>query len=272
MRLINFFASTAALNAGAVLSSSAPSTEPDAVGTSDYESDEDVATSTGSPSWAIITMTTPGPLFVAPSAERCTAEERAVWIGNQEFGAAYQRAAANAWGDSVDTVTNLAPAYPEISRHCLSCLGDATQCGRTNCFAPCLLDQSGEACRACINENCIPTMLTCTGAANMTELPLPPQPVASPAGPSTRPRPSRLPSIQVPSRSVSSASESSPAETGPGRLRASSAGANWEDATAGVRHKIMALLGNNGEMNFATYGAVIAIIAALVGILLKAIW
>lgn len=267
MRLTNFFASTAALNAGAVYSSSGPSTEPDAVGTG--ESDEDVATSTGSPSWAIITMTTPGPLFVAPSTERCTAEERAVWIGNQEFGVAYQRAAANAWGDSVDTVTNLAPAYPEISRHCLSCLGDATQCGRTNCFAPCLIDQSGEACRTCINKNCIPTMLTCTGAANMTELPLPPQPVVSPASPSTRPRPSTLPSIQVPSRSVSSAREFTPAETGPGRLRASTADANGEDAVAGVQDKLMALLGNN---NAVTYGVVIAFIAALVGILLKANW
>jgi len=272
MKLIKFFASTAALNAGAVLSSASLNTTtqapvPDAVGTTE-EPDEIVATSEVPTGGALITMTTPGPFFVAPT--RCTAEERAVWIGNQEFSAAYKQAASRAWGDSVDTVTYLDPPFPGISRYCLSCLGEATGCAREHCWAQCILDQSSEACSTCINDNCIPDMLTCTGAANASELPLPPQPAPAPASPSTRVRPSKIPNIQIPTGSANSGSEHSPAVSGPGRLRAPSVDADWGDAL------LEAPEGSNrfaefNDLNVMTVGIVMAFVAAIVALAMRAL-
>ena len=299
MKLINFFISTAALTAGAVFSSSSSNTttRPDAVGSSevptDYEADDESlvissASSSATPQWQLITMTTPGPIFVAPSAARCTAEERAVWMGNQDFSRAYQQAAQRAWGDSVDTVTYLAPAFPQVSRLCLTCLGEATGCARENCWAQCILDQTGEMCRNCINENCIPEMLTCTGAANATELPMPPQPVAAPATPSTRVRPSRLPTIQVPPEAASSVSEHSPAVSGPGRLRAGTVDASWENDVPDEPERTRTVDANwendvldepertrgaldLSSVNIMSFSIVMAFIAALVGLILKAV-
>ena len=103
---------------------------------------------------------------------RCTRAEREVWILNDEFTQNYLEASANAWGDSESTTEALYAIYSDtISKPCLGCLGDTTQCGRDKCFLDCLLDQRSLACDNCINLNCLPTLLSCTGAKSTAELP-----------------------------------------------------------------------------------------------------
>ena len=226
MQIRRLFITTAALNVGAVWCSTEAAPTEVSTAAPEHVSTESHSESTvaRAQSLDLITMTTPLPGFPNSASSRCTAEERAVWIANRDFGDAYQQAAAQAWGDSVDTVMNLAPSYPEVSRHCLSCLGDATACGRTNCFVQCVVDQTGEGCRGCINAKCIPALLTCTGASDKTELPMPPQRSVSTPRPSPRVRPSSLPPLTIQALDpVSSDSESSAdAVSGPGRLRAAS--------------------------------------------------
>jgi hypothetical protein len=243
--------------------------EEEGEGDEEEEDDEDDA-STQAPSMDIITMTTPFPGHASSgsSESRCTAEERAVWIDNREFGDAYQQAAAKAWGDSADTVENLAPSYPQVSRGCLTCLGDATECGRTNCFTQCIMDQTGEGCRGCIQEHCIPTLLTCTGAATTSELPMAPRVSITTARPSSRTRPATLANLQTPVlRAASSDSElSPPGISGPGRLRSASDSNHTTDEMAErgriERFNPIQFLGENG----ISIGAVVAFIAMLYAI------
>lgn len=104
--------------------------------------------------------------------EHCTTEERAVWIGNDDFTTNYQQASAKAFGSCEGTTDRLHTIYGnQISRDCLKCLGEATECGRDNCFFQCLTDQNSEACNTCIDENCLGDMLKCVGTETKDELP-----------------------------------------------------------------------------------------------------
>jgi hypothetical protein len=121
-------------------------------------------TNTGDP-------TTP-PSEIPPEPARCTRVEREVWIQNDEFTRHYLEASTKAWGGSESTTEALHAIYSEsISKPCLQCLGDTTQCGRDKCLFECLRDQKSPECDACISLNCIPTLLSCTGAESTAELP-----------------------------------------------------------------------------------------------------
>jgi hypothetical protein len=121
------------------------------------------------------------------SQPRCVEKERNVWIGNDQFTADYQVASARALGYEEGTTSKLFERYgSEISRECLRCLGQATQCGRDNCFLDCLTNQQSEGCRSCITSNCIPDLLRCTGATSVAELPNPVTTSVSTEGPPRR--------------------------------------------------------------------------------------
>jgi hypothetical protein len=113
-------------------------------------------------------------LFVASAiaTPQCTTEERAVWIGSDEFSENYRKASASSFGDAAKTTDKLAKIYP-ISRSCLACLGTATECSRDNCMMECAADPSTAKCLGCIDTYCISALLECTGAESKAELPNP---------------------------------------------------------------------------------------------------
>lgn len=134
------------------------------------------ATSTADPSEFVDSVST-----VAPIAARCNATERGFWRGNGAFTREYQFISARNFGSGAGTTSGLVAAYGQYaSRECFSCLGDATECGRDNCFFPCLINQQNPSCQECINTHCRPALIACTGAASLDELPAPPtQPLPS---------------------------------------------------------------------------------------------
>ena len=108
----------------------------------------------------------------SPIEPRCTAEERQVWIQNPEFTLKYQSASSRAVGSAEGTTKRLVAMYGDrISEQCLSCLGDATECGRNNCLLVCLINQAAPDCRRCVNLYCVPALHACTGAADESQLP-----------------------------------------------------------------------------------------------------
>lgn len=264
---MNVLIRTAALTASVVSSSSVYENVTiapvDAVGELVYETTVIVSEE---PQMALIIMTSsplPDTVVVDDISRveaRCDAEERAVWINNQNFTRAYQQAAAAAWGESQGTIDRLSERYPELSRDCLGCLGEATACSRTHCWIPCISDQSGEACRTCINTNCIPAMLVCTGAENPSQLPQPPESSVRPSSPGLRTRPSTLPRLLVPNHNETSHSEHSPALSGPGRLRDAMDATGWD--LAGMMRGV---LGTDAM----TLSFVIALVAALIAVIAK---
>ena len=119
-------------------------------------------------------------------APRCNATERAFWKDNAVFTREYQLISARSLGGSAGTTEGLVAAFGQhASRECFSCLGDATECGRSHCFFECLIYQQTPRCQTCINTHCRPTLIACTGAESLAELPAPPtQPL--PTEPTTR--------------------------------------------------------------------------------------
>jgi hypothetical protein len=105
----------------------------------------------------------------------CTVGERSIWSNNRPFTVAYQDAAREAWGDKDKTTNFLHAKYPSISRECLNCLGEATACGKSHCMFVCVWNIASSECRQCIDTNCTPQLMICSGASNTDELPLPPE-------------------------------------------------------------------------------------------------
>ena len=110
-----------------------------------------------------------------PAEPKCTEVERLQWIDNWTFGTDYLTACEKALGGGKKTTEQLFSIYgTSISRECLGCLGDATECGRKGCWRQCLRDRTSELCQTCVNTKCLPNLLLCTGAAGTQELPIPP--------------------------------------------------------------------------------------------------
>ena len=105
---------------------------------------------------------------------QCTSEERVVWTNNHDFTREYHSACASSLGFGSETTDRLFSKYGSvISRPCLSCLGDASQCGRDKCIRFCLLDQNSAECKLCFATHCRELLLWCTGAPDDSELPPP---------------------------------------------------------------------------------------------------
>ena len=105
---------------------------------------------------------------------QCTPEERVVWTNNPDFTREYHSACGSSLGFGPETTDRLFSKYGSvISRPCLSCLGDASQCGRDKCIRVCLLDQNSAECKLCFATNCRELLLWCTGAPDASELPPP---------------------------------------------------------------------------------------------------
>lgn len=102
---------------------------------------------------------------------QCTEAERGYWAGKDDFTARYHEASGLAFGDCERTTDALFDTYGHtISRACLRCLGQATQCGRDNCLLLCVIPSS-QLCKLCVEKYCISELLVCTGAATTAELP-----------------------------------------------------------------------------------------------------
>lgn len=124
------------------------------------------------------------PTGALPPAPQCTAEERSFWSNNPKFSQTYQAMSLALYGSAARTTASLVEAFGNfVSELCLSCLGQATGCGTYNCPLQCMFNQAGEKCQSCIAKFCRPALLTCTGAAGVHELPLPPSTNARPGPP-----------------------------------------------------------------------------------------
>lgn len=108
------------------------------------------------------------------SVSQCTAEERALWIGNELFTERFQSCSARGFGIPSRIAPCVQDYYPSISMICATCLGESSLCAAKNCFIPCIGNQGSPACRTCFAENCNAALLACTGAKDESELlPLP---------------------------------------------------------------------------------------------------
>ena len=109
----------------------------------------------------------------------CSATDRAIWSTGHDFSQKISKYAVSAFGRSSGVVERLLEEYPSLSSGCAECFGQAVACGTKNCFFPCLRSSTSPDCVSCSQKYCTPTLMTCVGAEDESELPLPPTPDAN---------------------------------------------------------------------------------------------
>lgn len=110
------------------------------------------------------------------ASRQCIESEKSVWFNSPSFTDTFRRCAISSAGTVARTASCLRQSYPVslISDNCLTCFGNSARCGAINCMRQCLMGASAPGCLQCIDQNCSPALMECTGAVNKDELPLAP--------------------------------------------------------------------------------------------------
>lgn len=102
----------------------------------------------------------------------CTQEDKAMWIGKEEFTRAYLSAAQYSGGLKVLARDKFKETFPAMTSTCRECHVDMITCGVRNCISKCSKPTS-EKCNDCINEHCMKHYKPCLGVDSQDELPIP---------------------------------------------------------------------------------------------------
>jgi hypothetical protein len=130
-------------------------------GAADDASDDDKG-------WAALTWFDPS---TSDFPSRCSEVDRQTWVANPSFSNQYHSMCLRHFGDGTAISQSLSAEFPTVQVPCLTCWGDAGDCGRVKCFVQCLLDQSSEKCIKCFHNKCKQNLIDCVGATKEGDLP-----------------------------------------------------------------------------------------------------
>ncbi len=115
-------------------------------------------------------------LFVAlafrEASSSCTPDDRALWIGNEEFTRVYLSIGQFSGGLKVLARDKFKEKFPGMTQACRECHVNMLSCGVKNCMTKCSKPMS-EGCNKCINDNCMQHYKPCLGVQSEDELPVP---------------------------------------------------------------------------------------------------